>query len=77
MKQCISEIECKIASIKYDIAKNKQKFEIFKKNDIMVHRKNDICTPLTGWLCFCDKIVTSFEHLEHVCVKQSEKNLGF
>ena len=44
MKQCISEIECKIASIKYDIAKNKQKFEIFKKNDTMVHRKYYICT---------------------------------
>ena len=44
MKQCISEIECKIASIKYDIAKNKQKFEIFKKNDTMVQRKYYICT---------------------------------
>ena len=75
MKQCISEIECKIASIKYDIAKNKQKFEIFKKNDTMVQRKYYICT--FEWLCFCDKIVTSFEHSEHVCVKQSEKNLGF
>ena len=44
MKQCISGIECKIASIKYDIAKNKQKFEIFKKNDTMVQRKYYICT---------------------------------
>ena len=44
------------------------------KRMILWYRESITSVPLNG---VCDKVVTSFEHSEHVCVKQSEKNLGF